>query len=910
MLYLFVTAYENGISLVKSAVVGIKESGNFEDLLKEALSNELFLEDKLVKVDLQCNDSSAWHPVLNGLTENIEACFQLKAQHVHFTISHSISIPNELSNEGSSAFNFMMTQQRLKKLPPLYNSQFRNDLLYNDFLKILQERKLGWLNDNHLTIGHSFIRRVTDLVWYLDPHLGKLEKRGLKLPKIIAKLPVYASESHYNLYHDTTKHKKIEISREKLESFVKALILSIQQPWTRLLHWEEVIKDIDDLIKIAQEYANYLQGVNNRMRTIHTSLVPVRNGRDDITVEDIEAVDLYPSQYEFLAQLLRESNDYDLLNIDHLLPPKPQNIYLFFQNICADVSFTLYRYYHGNYLGTLNFVWKIPSLDKCDKTKEAKNISAAYDQIPIYCTRQMRKNVINKYSLIVKASRSILQVLYQDLTGDVSTPDNEINKKTHERIKLMLDTQDPDIIIDLRKIINEKGTKFDVFWNEMQDYFNEVTPAVHDRRHTSTLYMPIAISVKDLVQIIIERLENKYGTIPNDIEIPSTEWVRLQFWPKTEFSENQYTGRFQIRYMIQARQIRKSHIDSHYCSALWRYLREFAIKFKEYTTLICADDKHKVPIGESVATSTGVRNKSALTTIDGILNSCDHDFTKLSLTPSASLFVDIPNSISDSFYQGQVYIAYKDTIFQPSSAIRHATEFYNNYSIQYQDNINKPKILLLYTDGGPDHRCTYGSVQISLIALFLKGNFDFLAAVRTAPYHSWANPAERIMSILNLALQGVALKREDMSGLSEQAFEKLKTLSEIREGANSNSHLKEELIKSIKITQEFLENRTSRLSLHDLKFKIASPAIETEIDSLFESILTAESQLTINDTTLVELRKFHKLKEFIDTHCQIRQYSFQIKKCNNSECTICLPVELPIEVFDELHFLPDPEPSI
>ncbi|PKB93648.1 hypothetical protein RhiirA5_387116, partial [Rhizophagus irregularis] len=225
-------------------------------------------------------------------------------------------------------------------------------------------------------------------------------------------------------------------------------------------------------------------------------------------------------------------------------------------------------------------------------------------------------------------------------------------------------------------------------------------------------------------------------------------------------------------------------------------------------------------------------------------------------------------------------------------------------------NINKPKILLLYTDGGPDHRCTYGSVQISLIALFLKGNFDFLAAVRTAPYHSWANPAERIMSILNLALQGVALKREDMSGLSEQAFEKLKTLSEIREGANSNSHLKEELIKSIKITQEFLENRTSRLSLHDLKFKIASPAIETEIDSLFESILTAESQLTINDTTLVELRKFHKLKEFIDTHCQIRQYSFQIKKCNNSECTICLPVELPIEVFDELHFLPDPEPSI
>ncbi|CAB4434229.1 unnamed protein product [Rhizophagus irregularis] len=78
MLYLFVTVYENGISLVKSAVVGIKESENFKDLLKEALSNELFLEDKLVKVDLQCNDSSAWHLILNGLTENLRSMYVLQ----------------------------------------------------------------------------------------------------------------------------------------------------------------------------------------------------------------------------------------------------------------------------------------------------------------------------------------------------------------------------------------------------------------------------------------------------------------------------------------------------------------------------------------------------------------------------------------------------------------------------------------------------------------------------------------------------------------------------------------------------------------------------------------------------------------------------------------------------------------
>ncbi|CAH1770677.1 4433_t:CDS:2, partial [Entrophospora sp. SA101] len=192
--------------------------------------------------------------------------------------------------------------------------------------------------------------------------------------------------------------------------------------------------------------------------------------------------------------------------------------------------------------------------------------------------------------------------------------------------------------------------------------------------------------------------------------------------------------------------------------------------------------------------------------------------------------------------------------------------------------------------------------------LFLKGDFDFLAAVRTAPYYSWANPAERMMSILNLALQGVALKRESMSESSEKYFDKLKNLSDICIGSEKNSIFKE-LIESMKKTQDFLNERTSHLSLHDTKFRSSSPALESDIETLFASILLIEEQITINDTTSVELKGFQKLKNFMSTHCQIRQYSFQVKKCNRNECRVCLPIELPIEVYNNLHFLPDPEPS-
>ncbi|CAB5207012.1 hypothetical protein RhiirA5_441013 [Rhizophagus irregularis] len=126
-------------------------------------------------------------------------------------------------------------------------------------------------------------------------------------------------------------------------------------------------------------------------------------------------------------------------------------------------------------------------------------------------------------------------------------------------------------------------------------------------------------------------------------------------------------------------------VDAYYCIAYWRYLREFAIYYKRYTTLIYANDKHKIPIGELIATSTGVRNKLTLAPLDGEISACDHDFNKLSLTPSVSLFVDIPNNITESFYQGQVYVSYKDTVFQPSCGLRHATELHTNYEKQFEN---------------------------------------------------------------------------------------------------------------------------------------------------------------------------------------------------------------------------------
>ena len=137
----------------------------------------------------------------------------------------------------------------------------------------------------------------------------------------------------------------------------------------------------------------------------------------------------------------------------------------------------------------------------------------------------------------------------------------------------------------------------------------------------------------------------------------------------------------------------------------------------------------------------------------------EHDFTRFSIIPSVIFRIDIPESIEESWYDGQVCVTFKEAVFQPSSPMRHGTELNSWLTTEIGDK----SIMFLYTDGGSDHRLTYVSTRLSLIALFLNLNLDLLCAARTAPNQSWRNPVERIMSVVNLGLQSVGLMRKEMN---------------------------------------------------------------------------------------------------------------------------------------------------
>lgn len=124
-----------------------------------------------------------------------------------------------------------------------------------------------------------------------------------------------------------------------------------------------------------------------------------------------------------------------------------------------------------------------------------------------------------------------------------------------------------------------------------------------------------------------------------------------------------------------------------------------------------------------------------------------------------------------------MYVGLKDSALEPSSAIRHCTEL---SKLLLQQQISSP-ILVLFTDGGPDHNNTFLSVQLGLIALFLQHDLNMLEAVRTAPYQLWKNPCERVHSILNLGLQATGVMWAVMEMKFEAAVSNCNSVKEVRE---------------------------------------------------------------------------------------------------------------------------------
>ena len=177
-------------------------------------------------------------------------------------------------------------------------------------------------------------------------------------------------------------------------------------------------------------------------------------------------------------------------------------------------------------------------------------------------------------------------------------------------------------------------------------------------------------------------------------------------------------------------------------------------------------------------------------------------------------------------------VGLKEIAFEPSSPVRHCVELANVHSSR---NLQSQHILFLYSDGGPDHILTYLSVQVAL-TLFLNFDLDFFSVARTAPFHSWRNPVERIMSLLNLGLQFIGLMRKKMDDGYESAVANCNSIAQLRKVAEKNPTVKDGTLDSISPVKILMSSVFQRLELQGKNIQSFPAATVADIDEFWSSL--------------------------------------------------------------------------
>ena len=120
--------------------------------------------------------------------------------------------------------------------------------------------------------------------------------------------------------------------------------------------------------------------------------------------------------------------------------------------------------------------------------------------------------------------------------------------------------------------------------------------------------------------------------------------------------------------------------------------------------------------------------------------------------------------------------------------------------------------------------------------------------------------------------------------------------------------LSKALFDSVASPKISLTNLLSRLQLKGTSFNVFTPASQEEMDRCWALLKKIEPDITPS-VTKATLRDYPLIQQFIDHCCRKRHYLFEVRKCVSSDCTICKPPRLPVEVFETFHSLPDPTPG-
>jgi hypothetical protein len=532
-------------------------------------------------------------------------------------------------------------------------------------------------------------------------------------------------------------------------------------------------------------------------------------------------------------------------------------------------------------------------------------------------TRGMSRHLSGLY-LNKKITPVLLRSIYRHMTGDSNVPTGGID----ERLEEALLSGDAAAVVDMRAL-NANPSQFDTFWSMVDKVVDEFKVA-HERRTNLVSYVPFATSVPQMRSDVVQRLQASLGDCFTDSMVPSVSWLEKQVLPRNSYykSAARYTQRFPVRLVTQTRTLRKLHADAKYAHMFFVYQKEWAVliqlmgmqdyKLTNFLEFVCMDDKCKIPVGAPghpvSAGGNGTQRcfapRAAGDGKDYDSHASDHDLSSVhKLVPSVSLFASPDALTGDStFYDGDVTVTLKCAITQPSTAVRHRAELLAR--LRERESNGTLAVLMGYTDGGTDHRCSLRSVQLTWVGLAIVLDLDCMYISRTAPSQSYRNPAERVMATFNLGLQGVTLSRQPLVlPLEEAALDDCNSMASVRK--LSFPRAAEKVRATLDAPIAAVTGAFKRLKYTGSAVAVCDNDVDAEIQELETAMQKLDPEVDLKKLTKADLKDKAVLNKYLERHLvHDSHYAMVWKKCADESC--CTPRRLPSAMLEAIPAFPYP----
>ena len=267
-----------------------------------------------------------------------------------------------------NAFTVLMNAQTQlssrTNLPDLV-SEPRNakQRLRNDVIEFLRERECKWTASDVPTLGNSLTQAITNALWTIDGHHEVFANQGFSLPSFAVRFVNYNCP-------ELSKHRKRHaqnMSQSELKLVSSHIFDCLQAHYWSEKHWSAFKGEVEQLAQSIHRYSEYLQRSCKNSSFNHLRLTPVRQVSENVSFQFLpQCSSLQPILNE-LSVKLQECANYEYLAVEDFSPNHSVSKYNYTQcmkNHGFHFPTVLVTYAHGNNMGNLNFVWKVPSCDE------------------------------------------------------------------------------------------------------------------------------------------------------------------------------------------------------------------------------------------------------------------------------------------------------------------------------------------------------------------------------------------------------------------------------------------------------------------------------------------------------------------------------------------------------------------